>query len=67
MLRVMSETWVEMIRSDVAAGESNERGFVVAMICGFEPMVRISVSRAASNLVECYIRQPTNSLATLTV
>jgi|688.fasta_scaffold658736_1 hypothetical protein len=39
MLRVMSETWVEMIRSDVAAGESNERGFVVAMICGFEPMV----------------------------
>jgi hypothetical protein len=35
----MSETWVEMIRSDVAAGESNERGFVVAMICGFEPMV----------------------------
>ena len=61
----MGETCVEMIRSDVAAGESNERGFVVAMICGFEPMVR--VSRAASNLVECYIRQPTNSLATLTV
>ena len=37
----MGETCVEMIRSDVADGESNERGFVVAMICGFEPMVPV--------------------------